>query len=189
MPRVGLNMDRIVAAAISLIKDKGYDNFSLRELAGKLNVKPASLYNHTSNVAEITAAVGHTALQSLQAQITAARQESGADLIESLFAIADAYRSYAKENPELYKAIVHLPSYEDERLKAESHSLMDALYELLEQLIPHQPDRIHFARAFRSAMHGFVSLEMSGYFKNLPDNDISYRYLIGSLLEPLKRQV
>lgn len=102
-----------------------------------------------------------------------------------LWAIANAYRVYAKENQELYKAIVHLPAFEDDSLREESHSLVSFLYQILETYQLEESEKIQFARAYRSAMHGFVSLEMSGYFQKGVDVDDSYHYLIGSLLNRL----
>lgn len=183
MPRKGLAMEDILSAATELVKEKGFEQFSLRELAGKLSVKPASLYNHTANVAELTTAIGHIALQTLNEKLkTAAKGKKGIDM---LWAIADAYRVYAKENQELYKAIVHLPAFEDDSLREESHSLVSFLYQILETYQLEESEKIQFARAYRSAMHGFVSLEMSGYFQKGVDVDDSYHYLIGSLLNRL----
>ena len=42
MPRQGLNRENVIDAAIKLIEEKGYSNFSINELAKSLNVKPAS---------------------------------------------------------------------------------------------------------------------------------------------------
>ena len=54
----GLTMEVIVGAASELVEEKGYNNFSVRELAQRLHVKAASLYNHVSSVADINRAVG-----------------------------------------------------------------------------------------------------------------------------------
>ena len=53
MARKGLNTDRIVEAAAELIAEKGFDQFSLRELSDRLGVKTASLYNHISSLSEL----------------------------------------------------------------------------------------------------------------------------------------
>lgn len=183
MSRKGLTIENIVEAATELINENGFDQFSLRELAARLNVKPASLYNHTSNVAEITLAVGRIALETLGSRLKQAsvRLEGKTRLL----AIADEYRKYAKENEELYKAILHLPAYEDESIKEESNNIMQHLYEALSDFELCQKEKIQFSRAYRSAMHGFVSLEMSGYFRQNVDVDESYHYLMNSLLSGL----
>ena len=46
MARKGLNKDKIVLAAAELSEEKGYTQLSVQDLAEKLEVKPASIYNH-----------------------------------------------------------------------------------------------------------------------------------------------
>jgi AcrR family transcriptional regulator len=45
-PRVPLNRDRVVQAAIELADEQGIGSLSMRELARRLGVEAASLYNH-----------------------------------------------------------------------------------------------------------------------------------------------
>lgn len=186
MSRKGLARADIVTAATNLIKEKGFEQFSLRELAGKLGVTPSSLYNHASNVSELTVWVGHMALKKLSEQIQLAVENQTNQ--QKLWAIAVCYRNYAKENPELYKAIAHMPSFEDDSLKAESHSVMAALYQILDTYPLTQEEKIQFARAYRSAMHGFVTLEIAGYFqRGEVSAEESYRYLMECLLKRLEK--
>jgi AcrR family transcriptional regulator len=65
MPQKGLTIDMITKSAAKLIEEKGYDQFSLRELATRLDVKAASLYNHVSGIKEISTAVGLFAIGQL----------------------------------------------------------------------------------------------------------------------------
>ena len=58
MGRRGLNAEVIMEAAIELVEEKGYRNFSMRELAARLGVQPASLYNHVNGIEEVNTAVG-----------------------------------------------------------------------------------------------------------------------------------
>ena len=186
MPRKGLTMEEIINAATSLVEEKGYDNFSLRELASRLDVKPASLYNHTSNVAQITNAVGHFALDTLCEELK--KSQKGANGKEKLLNVANAYRKYALNNRELYKVIVNMPSYNDDSLLKEGRSILKELYLTLDEYNLTHEEKIHFARAYRSAMHGFVSLEMNGYFQNEPNTDESYRFMIVALINSLLKE-
>ena len=184
MPRKGLSMDDILEKAVKLVEEKGIEKFSLRELAARLEVKPASLYNHVTNVEEITNAVGHVALSTLSEKLHSIQTDAGYD--KRLLMIADAYREYALNNPELYKTIVRMPSYEDESLKEEGHSIMNELYCSLDEFPLNHTEKIHFGRSYRSAMHGFVSLEMNGYFKNEPDVKESYHFLMEQMIKALQ---
>ena len=184
MPRKGLSINEIVEAATSLVEEKGLESFSLRELASRLDIKPASLYNHVANVDEITIAVGRFALSTLYDKLHAIQPVVNYE--ERLLMMADAYREYALNNPELYKAIVRMPSYEDELLKEEGHSIMNELYGSLERFQLSHTEKIHFGRMYRSAMHGFVSLEMNGYFQNEPDVNESYHFLMNQIIKILQ---
>ena len=62
----GLTKDIIVVEAVALIEEQGLNAFSLRELATRLGVRAASLYNHIANVDELYTAVGETVMGRLR---------------------------------------------------------------------------------------------------------------------------
>ncbi len=66
MGRRGLNAEVIMEAAIELVEEKGYRNFSMRELAARLGVQPASLYNHVNGIEEVNTAVGMHGITELE---------------------------------------------------------------------------------------------------------------------------
>ena len=45
--------NRILEISANLFANKGYDSVSLREIAGLLDIKESSLYNHFKNKADI----------------------------------------------------------------------------------------------------------------------------------------
>ena len=53
----GLTREKIVSAAIEILRRNGRENFSLRVLAESLEVKAASLYKHFENMDELILAV------------------------------------------------------------------------------------------------------------------------------------
>jgi AcrR family transcriptional regulator len=102
--RRNLDSQTILNAAAELAEEKGLENVSLLQVAEKLGVKSPSLYNHLSGVQELSTGIAKLALGRLEEAIrsSAVGRSEG----DALLAIALAYRSYAKENPELYKAIL-----------------------------------------------------------------------------------
>ena len=52
-PKERLTVERIVAAAMDLMAEKGYDAVSMRSLAKALDTGPASLYAHVANKEEL----------------------------------------------------------------------------------------------------------------------------------------
>ena len=93
MGRRGLNAEVIMEAAIELVEEKGYRNFSMRELAARLGVQPASLYNHVNGIEEVNTAVGMHGITELEKALKQAYTYS--DFTEALGIMADAYRKFA----------------------------------------------------------------------------------------------
>ncbi len=184
MARKGLNTDRIVEAAVELIAEKGFDQFSLRELADRLGVKTASLYNHISSLSELTSNIGQLTFERMAGQLYSGTE--GASSFDTLYHIAIGYRKFAKENPELYKTIVKIPSTGAPDLIEKGQSLVHSLYPVLEACGLSEKDIIHFSRTIRSAMHGFVTLEEAGFFGTMVDADESYSYMVKTLIRSLK---
>lgn len=184
MARKGLNTDRIVEVAAELIAEKGFDQFSLRELADRLGVKTASLYNHIGSLSELTSDIGQLAFERMAGQLYSGTE--GASSFDALYLIAIGYRKFAKENPELYKTIVKIPSTGGPGLIEKGQSLVHSLYPVLEDCGLSEKDIIHFSRTIRSAMHGFVTLEEAGFFGTMVDADESYSYMVKTLIQSLK---
>jgi len=174
----GLSFSTIADAAFQLAEERGYGNYSVRDLAVRLDVKAASLYNHISSVEDINREVGKQAAAMLNRALTNAIE--GKRRGEALTALAYAYRAFVQEKPELYRSILGLPSLSDsEELRNVAKESFQAIRTVMEQYqIPRQTS-VHFARCFRSALHGFIILQMDGYYtnKNIAAED-SFRFLI-----------
>ena len=187
MARKGLNTDRIVEVAAELIAERGFDQFSLRELADRLGVKTASLYNHISSLSELTSNIGQLAFERMAGQLYSGTEDTLP--FDTLYHIAIGYRKFAKQNPELYKTIVKIPSTGSYDLIEKGQSLVHSLYPVLEACGLSEDDIIHFSRTIRSAMHGFVTLEEAGFFGTAVDADESYSYMVKALIQPLKTEL
>ena len=183
--RRSLDLNTIIAAATELAEEKGLENVSLLQVAEKLGVKSPSLYNHLSGWKELSQGIARLAITKLEAAIRDAAVGRSKD--DALFAIARAYRIFAKENPELYKAILRFPDYRDDGIQEAGHAVVRILYQVMEPYCLAQPETIHFVRGFRSVLHGFVSLEEAGFFQSSEaEVEQSFEQLIRRLLSTLK---
>ena len=181
----GLSSEIIFQTAADLVAEKGYDNFSLRELAARLDIKPASLYSHVKNLDEISTAVGMEAI----ARLSEALEKASADENDerAFTGLALAYRQFAHQNPELYRAIIGLPRTDDETLKDNEQKTIAPLRRLAERFVSGEKDIVNFQRFLRSAMHGFISLEAAGFMRwSGVSADESYEMLIRTCLSELK---
>lgn len=180
----GLDTQTILNAAADLAEEKGLENVSLLQVAEKLGVKSPSLYNHLSGLQELSLGIARLALARLGETICNAAVGRSKD--DALMEIARAYRRFAKENPELYKAILRFPAYEDSNIQEAGHAIVRILYQVMEPYHFSKEGTIHFVRGFRSALHGFVSLEEAGFFQDAEaDADESFERLISRLISTL----
>ena len=69
MARQGLTHADIIDAAIKMIESEGLHSFSLRELASRLHIKAASLYNHIKSSDELHTEIGYYAISELKKAI------------------------------------------------------------------------------------------------------------------------
>lgn len=177
----GLDTQTILAAAAELAEERGLENVSLLQVAEKLGVKSPSLYNHLNGMQDISSGIAKLALSRLEDAIRNAAV--GRSKEDALLAIAFSYRKFAKANPELYKAILRFPDCHDAGTQEAGHAVVRILYQVMEPYSFSKEERLHFARAFRSALHGFVSLEAAGFFQSSGANvDESYVQLVSRLI-------
>ena len=181
-----LTGDAVLAAAIEMAEKQGLETLSIRELAEKLGVKPPSLYNHINGLDDARRQLAHVALEKLEAALR--DTALGYARTDALRKIAHAYRRFAQRHPELYKAFIACSSFDDAGIAEAKQAVIRTFYQVFE---PYQLDhatKIHFARCFRSALHGFVSLESAGFFKNSVAVEKSFEILIETSIAPLVQQ-
>lgn len=186
MPRQGLNREGVTAAAIRLIEERGVSNFSLNELAKSLGIKPASLYSHIQSIDALLTDIGIIAVR----QMVSSEKEAiaGKSRDEALFALASAYRRFAKEHYELYLLVMNIPKGNNPVLELVAEEIVEPIMEVLEGYRIPEEMRMHYQRAFRSVMHGFVAHEEYGAFTHYPiDRSRSYEIAIGLIAESLHR--
>jgi len=166
MPRQGLNRQGVVDAAAAMIEEAGYQKFSMRELADRLQVRTASLYNHIESMDALYVEIGRHAISELkQAQLSAV-EGKGRD--EAVRGLAQAYYTFAKEHAELYKVIMSAPMTKNEALLNAAGEIIDPIMRVLSEYMLTEEQKMHLQRVLRSIMHGFISQEEAGCFRRFP---------------------
>lgn len=186
MARKGLSRDTIVDAAAELAEQKGFESLTLRELADALDVKPASLYNHLQGLPELNVRLAECALDRLMG--TLEQSMDGRPVADTLRALAAAYRTFAQEQPQLYRAMMLLPRFSDPGLVARKKAFMDLFVRMLEPLGLPIEQTLHLSRLIRSTLHGYVSMETAGFFRSpLTPSAESYEQATEWLCEQIER--
>ena len=162
MPRAGLSVERIVAAAADLADQVGFENVTVSALARHFGVKDASLYSHVRNLQELRTRVALLAGGEMIDRIAAA--VAGRAGKEALAAFAGAYREYAHRHPGRYAATqIRI----DQSLVADSPALRrtaEITYGMLRAYGLDEPDLTDAVRLLRSTFHGYCALEATGGF-------------------------
>ena len=173
MPRQGLSKESVVQAAVDLIEEKGVSQFSMGKLAQRLKIKPASLYNHVESIDKLMKLVKEEAiyqLVQLENQAIAGKKKN-----EALFALAEAYRSFARNHYQLYQVIMAFPKENDLVLKQEAGEIISPFLKVLADYGLTENQQFHWQRVLRAMMSGFAFHEQAGGFSYFPaDQDESF---------------
>ncbi len=181
--RRGLTRQAVVDAAVAVVETEGVPALTLSRVARELNVKPPSLYNHVDGLNGLRRAVALRAIEDLGRRLgTAAMGRSGRD---AMHAIAAEFRSYATANPGLYEVSAQARP-DDEEYAAASLRPVEPVLAVLRAYDLDGDEAIHAARAFRAAIHGFVSLERMGGFGLGVSVDESFEWLVERLVATLE---
>ena len=153
-------------------------------MAADAGVRPPSLYNHVESLDDVRRRVALLALRDLADALRDAAVGRAGD--DALVAMADAYRAYARRHPGRYAATQRAPAEGDEEMRAAAKGAVDVVLAILRGYGLEGDDAIHAARAVRSALHGFVTLETGGGFGIPVDLDESYARMVRALARGLR---
>ncbi|MDF2938301.1 MAG: TetR family transcriptional regulator [Paenibacillaceae bacterium] len=178
-----LKPDLILQAAVRMIDEEGVAALTLASLAQRLEIRPPSLYNHVAGLPDIRRLLSLHGLEELRsALLHAAFGRAGEAAIR---AMAAAYLAFARAHPGLYELTLHPPGTEDaERAKA-ARDIVNLVIRALEAYHLDDDASIHAARALRSLLHGFASLERQGGFGLPLDKDQSFDEMMSLYLAGL----
>ena len=185
MPRAGLTRDRVVEEAASLADEVGLGRLTLAALADRLGVRQPSLYKHMDSMAGLQRSISLQSKKELGDVLArAAVGRSGADAIH---AMSHAYRDWALKHPARYEASNMMPAADDAESAAASLASIQIIADVLAAYELEGDDAVDAIRAFRSTLHGFVSLEAQGGFALPTSIDRSFDRLVHGFAVALSR--
>lgn len=187
MPRVGLSPDEVGRIALRLVDEggpTGFDDLSLARVATAAGVATPSLYKHIASLAALRREVALACTRELADVCTSATiGRSEGDALRSL---AVAMRAYALAHPGRYAAAQVGPDPEDPAqagLRAEAARIVGVTAAVLQGFGLPESRAIDAVRAARSALHGFLAIELAGGFRLPDDLDRSFDTLVELLVE------
>lgn len=183
----GLNKEIIVSTTTELIEKEGFPAFSMRKLVEKLNVKTASLYAHIESMDALFTEVGLSALRAQRDCLLNAVGDKHGDT--AVAALAESYRLFAAEHPELYGLIMQMPSGDDTVLKDAAAMTAEPFMRVLSDYRLSETQKMHWQWVLRGLMHGFVPKEQAGYFSHYPvPSNESYQIAVRCVIDGLRKE-
>jgi AcrR family transcriptional regulator len=176
MPRAGLTPESVVDAAAAIADADGLEAVTLARLAATLKVRTPSLYVHVASLEDLR---HRLAVRGARELADALQEEAaGKARTDALYAIAAAYREYAREHPGTYAALQRADYVAG---VADADRAVRVLVAVLGGYGIDGDEAIHATRAVRAALHGFAALESQGGFGMRQDVDRSFAYMVDAL--------
>jgi AcrR family transcriptional regulator len=170
---------RLIEAAICVLETGGPEAVQARKLAAEIGTSTMAVYTHFGGMAQLFEAMVAEGLLRIAADVEAVEETE--DPMADFFAKGMAYRAWALANRRLYCLMFGLSGALTSYYKAELTASGEIFSSLPEgqaafEVMVHSLDRVRQAGRIRdvdptlaagqflSATHGFVLLEMAGYF-------------------------
>ena len=178
-PRTRLSTASVVDAAIELVDQQGQCALTLAAVAKRTGVATPSLYKHVSSLESLRQRVSARVTGELAKVLsTAVAGRSGEDALRW---VAHAYRDYALAHPGRYSMTQHVPDAQDPEHLAAGEQAVNVMVAALRGYGLDGDDAIDATRVTRSALHGFVSLQVDDGFGLPQDVGRSFERLISAL--------
>jgi AcrR family transcriptional regulator len=185
MPRQGLRRldhEQVVVAAEQVVDERGWDHLTMAALAGALGTTGPSLYNHVASLDALRGELQQRTMRQLgQELVGAALARSGR---EGFLALAAAYRSFVRRHPNRYDGATRAP-VDREGLLAASSQANGALLAVVRSYGVEPADALTAQLGAFAALHGVVTLEVSGFLGDAADPDVLY----DTVVEAVERQL
>ncbi len=190
--------DEMLHAAVGLLDDHGPDALQTRKVAGAAGTSTMALYTHFGGMRGLIAEVAEEGWRQFDAALSVPRTD---DPVADLMTVGTAYRRYAIQRPHMYRLM--FGSTAAHGITAPIHNVLTLTVAEIEQDYPsfaHVVRGVHrcmLAGRFRAAgsadndaavvataaqfwslIHGFVMLELAGYYG---DDDSAVAPVLGAM--------
>ena len=180
--RARLGLDDLVVVAEALVDRLGWDALSMTALAAEVGIRPPSLYNHVENLDALKAIVQVRTMRRLGAQLrTAAMGRSGP---VGLRALVEVHREFAGRWPHRYEGLTRAP-LDREAFVAASLDAHEALEAMVISYGHSSAAALDVELAIFSAVHGFVALEVRGFFGDEVDVDRVFELVVDGVVQAM----
>lgn len=174
-----LSRAAVIARAATLSDEIGLEELTITKLGRALGIAPPGVYRHVADLRDLRGAIARQAAREVAAALSAAC--AGLSGSESLSALSHTLRSWAARHPGRYAALQVAPDPEDADGQAAAGEVLAAIAAALRAYRLRDDDLTDAIRLIRSTLHGFVTLERSGGFRQPRDTDATFARIVASL--------
>jgi AcrR family transcriptional regulator len=175
--------DEMLHAAVGLLDEQGPDALQTRKVAGAAGTSTMSVYTHFGGMQALIAAVAEEGLRQFGEALTVPLSD---DPVADLFVVGGAYRRYAIERPHMYRLMfgstsahgINAPAHNvltltvteiDERYSSFAHVVRGVhrcmgAGRITVGAADDDATVVATAAQFWALIHGFVMLELAGYY-------------------------
>ncbi|WP_369807434.1 TetR/AcrR family transcriptional regulator [Mycobacterium sp. E3305] len=175
--------DEMLRAAVGLLHEHGPDALQTRKVAGEAGRSTMAVYTHFGGMRGLIAEVAEEGLRQFDAALAVPATD---DPVADLFVIGAAYRRYAIRHPHMYRLMFGSTSAHG--INAPAGNVLTLTVDEIEQDVPgfvhvvravrrsilagritacapdDDPTIVATAAQFWSQVHGFVMLELAGFY-------------------------
>jgi AcrR family transcriptional regulator len=193
--------DEMLNAAVRLLDDEGPDALQTRRVASAAGTSTMAVYTHFGGMRGLIAEVAEEGLRQFDAALTVPQTD---DPVADLVAVGAAYRRYAIERPHMYRLMFGSTSAHG--INAPAGNVLKLTVAEVEDHVPgfvyvvsavrrsilagritacspdDDPTVVATAAQFWSLMHGFVMLELAGFYG---DEGAAVAPVLGSMTSKL----
>lgn len=180
-----LTREKVVAKAADLSDEIGFHELTITKLGRALGIAPPGVYRHVDDLNDLWRAISRFA--SCEAAVVLSSACAGLSGADALAALATSLRGWARDHPGRYTALQVAPASADAGGRAATEPVLTAVASALRAYRLQGDDLTDAIRIVRSALHGFISLEIGEGFKQARSLDATFERLVSSLDTALSR--
>lgn len=174
----------IIEAAGRLIDEDGPEALTMTRIAAELGVTQPALYRHVGAIGDVWRLLGLSTREMLVDRLTQATVGLSCD--HAVWALASAWRSFSLDHPGRYRSTDRFAVAGDADLEAAARRTIDVIGRTLAGYDLEDRARYFAATTLRSALHGFVSFELTDGHPDRDESDDAFAALVDHLIRSIR---
>ncbi|MGB3634594.1 MAG: TetR/AcrR family transcriptional regulator [Rubrobacteraceae bacterium] len=149
-----IDPEQLGPIGLAVVEEKGWELWSLRDVAARLGVAPNALYRHVEDRGDLIVEIGATAAKELLREISVPSQVD--DAMDTLVEMSERYIQFSIERPAAYEAFVRAKPDQSSPIIGAWHECWMVVLDTVSTVVPNAAEACGFA--LWSMLHGRADL-------------------------------